>query len=76
MVVRNTIQEFIDRRGITVYQFWKETGIAQATAYRIYKNPNDIPTGAVLNAICKAYEIQPGDLLRYEPDAESEENQE
>ena len=64
----NTVKQFVDSRGITVYQFRKETGIAQATAYRLYNNSVEIPRGDVLSAICRTYKIQPGDLLRWVPD--------
>jgi len=71
MAVRNRIQTFIDSRGMTPYQFWKATGVAQATAYRLYKNPNDIPSGNVLDSIFKAFpDAQPNDLLEYVPDEE------
>lgn len=68
MAVKNMIKEFIDSRKLTVYQFWKQTGIAQATAYRLYNKPNYVPTGDILTAICKTYGVQPGDILIYEPD--------
>lgn len=65
----NTIKQFVDNREMTPYQFWKVTGIAQATAYRLYKNPSDIPSGNVLDAIFKAFpEAQPNDLMAYVPD--------
>ena len=70
MTVINTIREFVESRGITVYRFGKETGIAQATAYRLYNNSDEIPRGDVLNAICKTYKIQPGEILRWIPDNE------
>lgn len=69
MAVINTIKQFVDSREMTPYHFWKVTGIAQATAYRLYKNPSDIPSGNVLDAIFKAFpEARPNDLLRYVPD--------
>lgn len=68
MAVINTVKQFVDSRGITVYQFRKETGIAQATAYRLYNNSHEIPRGDVLSAICQTYRIQPGELLRWVAD--------
>ncbi|AUT04641.1 DNA-binding protein (plasmid) [Nostoc sp. CENA543] len=66
MPVRNTIKEFVDSKGITVYQFRKETGIAQATAYNLYNNPQQLPAPGVLAKICDRYECQPGELLRWD----------
>lgn len=71
MPVRNKIKELIESRGITPYRFWKDTGLSQPTAYRLCRNTQDVPTGDVLEAICKAYDLQPGDLLVYIPDKEA-----
>jgi DNA-binding Xre family transcriptional regulator len=68
MSVRNTLAQFIEARGITPYRFWKDTGVSQPTAYRLCRNQKDIPTGDVMDAICRAYNLQPGDFLEYVPD--------
>jgi DNA-binding Xre family transcriptional regulator len=65
MTVINTIKKFVDDRGLTVYRFRQQTGIAQATAYRLYNNPQEIPRKEVLDAICSAYKIQPGEILEW-----------
>ncbi|MGE5659970.1 MAG: helix-turn-helix domain-containing protein [Actinomycetota bacterium] len=70
MVVRNTLKDFITNRGLNVYQFCKQTGITKATAYRLCRNQEDIPSGKAMDIICKVYGVKPGDLLHYEPDPE------
>jgi DNA-binding Xre family transcriptional regulator len=65
MAVRNKVKQFLDQRGITPYQFRKDTGIAQRTAYDLYNNPGQIPSSTVLSRICDAYEVQPGELLEW-----------
>ncbi len=65
MPVRNTIKAFIDARGITPYQFGKETGIAQGTAYALYNNPEQRPSPSVLDKICDFYEVQPSAFLEW-----------
>jgi DNA-binding Xre family transcriptional regulator len=65
MPVRNTIKAFIDKRGITPYQFGKETGIAQRTAYALYNNPEQRPSPSVLDKICDFYQVQPGLFLEW-----------
>lgn len=75
MAVKNRVKSFIDSLGITRYQFWKEVGLAQNTAYRLYDDPTYIPGSLVLNKICMTYRdkgVQPGDLLAFEPDEELE----
>lgn len=65
MPVRNTIKAFIDKRGITPYQFGKETGIAQKTAYALYNNPEQRPSPSVLDKICDFYQVQPSVFLEW-----------
>lgn len=62
----NTLKEFIDGRGLTVYQFCKETGLPNNTGYRLYNNPRSIPTGEVMDAILNTYsDASIQDLLRH-----------
>lgn len=65
MPVRNKVKQFVDAKGISVYQFRKDTGIAQRTAYDLYNNPNQIPNAVVLTKICDKYEIQPSEILEW-----------
>lgn len=70
MPVINTIKEFVDGRGLTRYQFRKDTGIAQRTAYDLYGNPFQLPSSTVLTKICDFYEVQPSLLMKWIPRAE------
>lgn len=63
--MRNKIKQFLEERGKTRYQFWKETGIAARTAYDLYNKPEQLPSSTVLAKICSTYEIQPGELLEW-----------
>jgi len=65
MPVRNRIKEFVDGRGLTVYQFRQMTGIANKTAYDLYNDPGQYPGKNVMAKICSTYEIQPGELLEW-----------
>lgn len=65
MTVRNKIKHFVDSKGMSVYQFRKDTGIAQRTAYDLYNNPDQIPNATVLKKICDRYEIQPNEILEW-----------
>jgi DNA-binding Xre family transcriptional regulator len=68
MTVRNRITELLKERGHTAYKFWQVTGLARATAYRLAAEQDYIPTGDILNKVCKHYGVQPGDILYYVPD--------
>jgi DNA-binding Xre family transcriptional regulator len=72
--VKNKIKEFLHERGITAYQFRKDVGIAQRTAYDLYNNPDQLPSSTVLNKICDTYEVQPGELLEWIPKRDKSRN--
>lgn len=77
MPVINKIKPFLDAKGITPYQFRKDSGIAQRTAYDLYNNPSQLPSSSVLSKICDAYEIQPGVVLEWvKAEAQTEEQKE
>ena len=65
--MKNKIREFIEKKGITAYRFWKDTGLSRPTAYRVCSDPEYPLAGEVLDKICDAYQIQPGDILFWEP---------
>jgi DNA-binding Xre family transcriptional regulator len=66
MGIVNTIAEFAKAQGCrNAYEFWKVTGLSQATAYRLYNNPTAFPSKETQEAICRAFNAQPGEFLRY-----------
>ncbi len=62
----------LDAKNLTRYQFWKDTGLAQNTAYRLYDDPTYIPGGTVMDKIPGFYGIQPGEYLEYLPDEDAQ----
>ena len=63
MVLQNRVREFTEERGITIYKFIQQTGIAMSTGYKLSQNPNQLPSMAVLQAICDRYEVQPNEII-------------
>lgn len=61
--VKNRIKLLLDRNNKTRYQFWKDTGLAQNTAYRLCDDPTYIPGATVMDKLFVAYGWQPGDYL-------------
>ncbi len=65
----NTIAEFAERHGCrNAYEFMKRSQISQPTAYRLWNNPQAYPSRDVQEMICKTFDAQPGDFLRYVPE--------
>jgi DNA-binding Xre family transcriptional regulator len=66
MPIYNKIKALANSNGDnTNYKFWKRSGLAQSTAYRLYRDPTVYPSESVLATICAAYNVQPGDCLEY-----------
>ena len=63
MPMINKVKNLVDSKGISVYKFRQETGIAPTTAYELYNNPKHLPSIRVLERVCESYEIQPNDVL-------------
>jgi DNA-binding Xre family transcriptional regulator len=64
--VKNCIKYLIDSKSETRYQFWKKTGLAQNTAYRLYDDSEYIPGKDVIEKICRVYGWKPGDFIVYD----------
>jgi len=71
MALMNTLDNFLKQHGVeTAYRFQKDTGLAEATARRLFKRRDVYPDAASTMKICKAYSAQPGDFLIYVPDSD------
>ncbi|MFM7448533.1 MAG: helix-turn-helix domain-containing protein [Leptolyngbyaceae cyanobacterium] len=67
--MRNKVKAFLESRGLTAYQFIKETGIAPATGYKLAKDPDHLPGIRVLEAICDKYQVQPNEIIEWTEEA-------
>lgn len=61
--MKNRIREFLKERGLSVYRFQRDVGIAASTAYALNSTPEQLPSSTVLSKICDAYEVQPNEIL-------------
>ncbi len=67
MAVINTLKELLESKERTRYWLWKRSGLAQNTVYRLHDDPKYIPGGDVMDAVCEALEVQPGEWLKWIP---------
>ncbi|MBW4597482.1 MAG: helix-turn-helix transcriptional regulator [Brasilonema angustatum HA4187-MV1] len=70
MPIKNKIKEFITSKEITRYEFAKLTGVSKTTVYSLYDSPDILPLAAVLTKICDYYQVQPNDLMLWEPNTD------
>ncbi|MEW9700700.1 helix-turn-helix domain-containing protein [Paenibacillus sp. SI8] len=75
-MIRFKLSEMLEKRGMTMYQISKQTGIRPNTLSQWVNNEKlreeDKHVKAVsievLNQLCEALDCVPGDLLQYLPD--------
>lgn len=59
---------FKEKRRITLSEVSEKTGISRATLTRIANVPGNVTSTDTINALCKYFECQPGELLNYVED--------
>lgn len=61
------LPEIMRRRGISIRELSRVTGITYTTVRAVYHGQRRSIQLSVLDAICQALEVQPGDLIAYMP---------
>lgn len=56
---------FNEKRRITLSEVSEQSGISRATLTRIANVPGNVTNTDTINALCKYFECQPGELLTY-----------
>ena len=66
MTIRNKLKQFVEKRSITAYKLSKLTGLPLNTVYRLVNNPNQVPSGEVMDAILNQYsDVSVDELLEH-----------
>jgi putative transcriptional regulator len=72
-MIKITLNEALQKKGRSVYWLTQNSGVPHVTLWKLSKaetqNSINLP---VLSRICAALECEPGDLLKFVPDAEAE----
>lgn len=65
----NSVQQLGKEQGVlSANQFWQQTGIPRATAFRLWRDRSAYPNRATVEKICKTFSVQPGEFLVYTAD--------
>ena len=67
-MIRNNIKSLMDSQGLTRYRLWKDTKLNRETAYRLYDDPDYIPSKAVMESLWQTYKWQPAQYIFCVPD--------
>jgi putative transcriptional regulator len=62
-MVKTRIEEVLAERGLSLYWLAKESGVTYAALWNLKERRTDGITFTLLDAICKALDCQPGDIL-------------
>jgi putative transcriptional regulator len=72
-MIKITLNEALQKKGRSVYWLTQNSGVPHVTLWKLSKaetqNSINLP---VLSRICAALQCEPGDLLKFVPDAEAE----
>ena len=73
-MVKTRIEEVLAKRGVSLYWLAKESGVTYAALWNLKERRTDGITFSLLDAICKALDCQPGEILvRVEGDHPTQE---
>ena len=71
-MIKITLNEALQKKGRSVYWLTQNSGVPHVTLWKLSKaetqNSINLP---VLSRICAALQCEPGDLLKFVPDAEA-----
>lgn len=62
-MVKTRIDEVLAERGLSLYWLAKESGVTYAALWNLKERRTEGITFSLLDAICKALDCQPGDVL-------------
>ena len=73
-MIRFRLGEILEGRGWTPYRLAQVTGLTVPTAYRLADPDQRFGrfSADTLDRLCRALDVQPGDLLEWVPEAESQ----
>jgi putative transcriptional regulator len=73
-MIRFRLAEVLQRKGWTPYRLSQATGLTVPTAYRLADPELQFGrfTADTLDRLCRALDVQPGDLLEWVPEAQEE----
>ncbi|WP_350996473.1 helix-turn-helix transcriptional regulator [Shewanella sp. TB7-MNA-CIBAN-0143] len=68
-------KSFHEKRRITLSEVGEKTGISRATLTRIANVSGNVTNTDTINALCKYFACQPGDLLAYVEDENADDEE-
>ena len=73
MAIRINLDVMMARRKIGLTELYREVDVTMANLSILKNNKAKAVRFSTLNAICKALDCQPGDILEYVPDGDGAE---
>ncbi len=68
---KNCLKSMLVQQDCSLEQFCQKTGISSELVQELYDDERLIPNTVILESICKAYPVELGSLVVYDPETES-----
>ena len=62
-MIKNNIKSLMDTQSLSRYRLWKDTKLNRETAYRLYDDPDYIPSKMVMEKLWEVYKWQPAQYI-------------
>lgn len=73
VMIVNRLSRLLGERRMSIAELQRQTGLSYVTLHGLYSDKTTRVDFETLNRICKALDVQPGDILEYAPDQEAPE---
>lgn len=67
-MIVNRLSRILGERRMSVRELQRRTGLSYVTVYNLYSGKSERVDFNTLDQICRALDIQPGDILEHAPD--------
>lgn len=68
IMIVNRLSRLLGERRMKIAELQRQTGLSYVTLHSLYSGKSTRIDFETLNKICRALEVQPGDILEYAPD--------
>lgn len=72
IMIVNRLSRILGERRMSIAELQRQTGLSYVTLHNLYSDKSTRIDFETLNKICRALNVQPGDILEYQTDPESE----
>ena len=69
IMIVNRLSRILGERRMSIAELQRQTGLSYVTLHSLYSDKSTRIDFETLNKICRALNVQPGDILEYAPES-------